>query len=210
MGMDRAYVYIDGFNLYYGSVKGTPFRWLDVAQMCRKLLPRANILAFKYFTAIVGARPGDPGKPVRQNAYLRALRSIPNLEVILGRFLTHTVTLPLARPRPREGRFASVLRTEEKGSDVNLACHLLNDAYLDRYDLAVLVTNDSDLLEAIRIVTTQMKRKVGILNPQRTASRVLARHASFVKRIRRGVLRDSQFPVEFTDRIGIIRKPAGW
>jgi hypothetical protein len=44
-------VYIDGFNLYYGAVNGTPYRWLNLAEMCRMLLPRDQILQIKYFTA---------------------------------------------------------------------------------------------------------------------------------------------------------------
>jgi hypothetical protein len=49
---------------------------------------------------------------------------------VKGSFLTHTVTAPLAQPNGGQ-RFAQVLKTEEKGSDVNLAVHLVNDAWLD-------------------------------------------------------------------------------
>ncbi len=30
---NRSIVYIDGFNLYYGSVRGTSFKWLDIEQL---------------------------------------------------------------------------------------------------------------------------------------------------------------------------------
>ncbi|HVH69249.1 MAG TPA: hypothetical protein VM716_15380 [Gemmatimonadales bacterium] len=36
----KTYVYVDGFNLYYGAVKGTPFKWLDIRQLCQLLLPK--------------------------------------------------------------------------------------------------------------------------------------------------------------------------
>jgi uncharacterized LabA/DUF88 family protein len=210
--MQRTYIYIDGFNLYYGSVKGTPFRWLDVARMCSMLLPKdCKIEQLKYFTAVVSGRPGDPDKPVRQETFIRALRTIPNLEVIKGHFLTHAVRLPLVYPPPSGPRFAEVWKTEEKGSDVNIACHLLNDAYLNCYDTAVLVSNDSDLAEALRIVTGQMKKQVGIINPQKgRASKTLVEHAVFVRSIRKGVLGASQFPEVLADSIGAIRKPAAW
>ena len=55
--MMKTNVYVDGFNLYYGAVKGTPFRWLDMAAMCRMLLPGDQINRIKYFTALVDARP---------------------------------------------------------------------------------------------------------------------------------------------------------
>lgn len=118
-------VYIDGFDLYYGAVKGTPYRWLDLAKMCRLILPRNQIHAIKYFTANVTARPSDPGQTVRQQTYLRALATTPNLTIILGHFLSNTCTMPLADPQPGQPRYARVIKVEEKGSDVNLAAHLL-------------------------------------------------------------------------------------
>jgi hypothetical protein len=93
-----------------------------MAAMCKVLLPRDQINRIKYFTARVDARPSDLDKPLRQELYWRALRTIPNLEVILGSFLTHEVKMPLS---PIGTGYAKVLKTEEKGSDVNLATHLL-------------------------------------------------------------------------------------
>jgi hypothetical protein len=93
-------IYIDGFNLYYGCVKGTPYKWLDVAKMCRLLLPKDNIRRIKYFTAEVKPRPHDPDQPLRQRTFLRALQTIPNLEIVLGTFLSHEVTMPRS---PRSG-----------------------------------------------------------------------------------------------------------
>ena len=66
----RTYVYIDGFNLYYGSVKNTPYKWLDFKTLfVRQLKPYNQILAIKYFTAKVTARPDDPGAPTRQDVF---------------------------------------------------------------------------------------------------------------------------------------------
>jgi len=98
---------------------------------------------------------------------------------------------------------------EEKGSDVNLATHFVHDAHLNRFDLGVIVSNDSDLLEAIRIVRSLGKR-VGILNPQLTASRALSSQATFMKQIRRGPLAASQFPRLLRDPNGTFYKPDGW
>ena len=125
----KTVVYIDGFNLYYGAVKGTPYKWLNVSRLCQLLLPRNQIIQIKYFTALVKSRPYDPNQPKRQQLYLRALRTIPNLEIILGRFLTHERDMPLAGSHSGKPRFARVIKTEEKGSDVNLAVHLLNDVF---------------------------------------------------------------------------------
>jgi hypothetical protein len=209
--LPKTYVYVDGFNLYYGAVKDTPYKWLNIRRLCELLLPAHSIARIKYFTARVSARKDDPDKPTRQQIYLRALRTLPDLEIVYGSFLSHDVMLPLAEPSPGGPRFARVTRTEEKGSDVNIAAHLVYDAYQHDFAAAVLVTNDSDLLEPIRIVRHELRLDVGILNPHRhTPSRVLTRHASFIKQIREGSLKSSQFPQTLQDAHGEFHKPRGW
>ena len=118
-------VYVDAFNLYYGCLKGTSYRWLDLDAFCRQLLPRDRIHRIRYFTALVSGRPGDVQQPQRQQTYLRALRTIPHLSIHLGHYLSHPVRMPLARPPSVGPQTVEVLRTEEKGSDVNLASYLL-------------------------------------------------------------------------------------
>ena len=207
----KTHVYVDGFNLYYGAVKDTPYKWLNIRRLCELLLPGYSIARIKYFTARVSARKDDPDKPTRQQIYLRALRTLPDLEIVYGSFLSHDVMLPLAEPSPGGPRFARVTRTEEKGSDVNIAAHLVSDAYQHDFTAAVLVTNDSDLLEPIRIVRHELHLDVGILNPHRhTPSRVLTKHASFIKQIREGSLKSSQFPQTLQDSHGEFHKPRGW
>ncbi len=206
----RAYVYVDGLNLYYGALKGTPYKWLDLAQMCRLLLPGDDVRSIKYFTAIIRGRPHDPGAPTRQQMYLRALRTIRNLTIYFGHFLTQAVWMPDASSQSDPPRNVRVIKTEEKGSDVNLASHLLRDGFRGEYEVAVLVTNDSDLLEPTRIVTLELGFPVGILNPHRITSRVLTQHAKFVKKIRPGILARSQFPDRLTDLQGAFSKPVAW
>lgn len=207
----RAWIYIDGFNLYYGAVKGTPYRWLDVRKMCELLLPDLQVEKIKYFTARVSGRTADPGQPTRQQIYLRALRTLPGLEIILGSFLSHDVMMVLASPEPGQSKFALVVKTEEKGSDVNMASHMIHDAHKKSYDVAVLVSNDSDLLAPVRIVRHEMGIPVGILNPHRyTPSKTLMPYATFVKKIREGVLEASQLPPRLKDEKGEIRKPERW
>ena len=118
--------------------------------------------------------------------------------------------MPLAKPEPGGPKYAKVFKTEEKGSDVNLAAHLVRDAFRGAFDTAVLVTNDSDLLEPVRIVRHELGHVVGILNPHKRASRVLAKEASFIKQIRKGVLKKSQFSTQLKDAQGVITKPSAW
>jgi hypothetical protein len=68
----RTSVYIDGFNFYYGALRRTPYRWVNPEKLCQLLLPKNTITQIKYFTALVSARPGDPGQTVRQQLFVDA------------------------------------------------------------------------------------------------------------------------------------------
>jgi hypothetical protein len=209
--MLRTQVYVDGFNLYYGAVRGTPYKWLNVSRLCSLLLPQHNILRIRYFTARIKSRPHDPDAPTRQQIYLRALGTIPNLTIHFGQFLTHPVWMPDATSLTTPPKMLRVLKTEEKGSDVNLATYLLLDGFQRAYEVAVLITNDSDLLEPIKVVRNVLGLGVGILCPNAKASRVLLPPTvNFLKRIRTGVLSNSQFAPQLSDRAGSFQKPKTW
>lgn len=208
--MKHTYVYVDGFNLYYGALKGTPFKWLNIATLCEKMLPGCDISHIRFFTANVSATPEDPQCHIRQQVYLRALRTIPNLSIHHGHFLRQPKWMPLVDPAPTSSPLAKVWKTEEKGSDVSLATHMVHDAHIREFDQAVLVSNDSDLLEPVRVLTEELGIQVGILNPHKKPARQLLEHSTFFKQIRAGVLGDSQFPVKLQDDHGFIHKPPAW
>jgi hypothetical protein len=201
---------VDGLNLYYGSLKRTPFRWLNLHALSAALLPHHQVERIKYFTARIIPLPGNPDAPTRQDAYLRALRTLPNLEIFYGHFLSHAVTMPSARPVPGLPSLVQVIRTDEKGSDVNLASHLLHDGHLNRYEAAVIISGDSDLLAPVRFVMNDLRKPVGVLNPQKRTCWVLSKQANFYKHIRKGVLAASQFPPTLTDPVGTFHKPPTW
>lgn len=205
--MERVIVYVDGFNLYYG-IRKTSYKWLDLGALSRLLFPGDDIVHIRYFTARVRGTANDPGAPERQKIYLRALQSIPNLTVHFGHFLKNERWMPAAEPPHDPVR---VLKVEEKGSDVNLATHLLTDGFLDAYDTAVVVSNDSDLHPPIAMVRNQLQKKVGIVNPlPNTRSKHLASVASFYRALRAGPLAASQFPDVMNDGQGTFRKPPSW
>jgi len=122
----KTILYIDGFNLFYSAVKGTPLRWLNPVALVQHTFPRNQIIATKFFTAKVHALPKNPGQPIRQLMFWRALGTLPNLQIIQGDFRTRKVRAPVVNPPPD---FIDIFKTEEKGSDVNLAAHLLLDAF---------------------------------------------------------------------------------
>jgi hypothetical protein len=118
--------------------------------------------------------------------------------------------MPLVDLQPGDQKYAYVIKTEEKGSDVNLAVNMLHDGYQNKYKLAVIVSNDSALLSPIIIIQKELGLKVGILNPQKHPSRVLQKEALFIKKIRQGVLKTAQFPATLSDEKGSLYKPNEW
>ena len=94
---------------------------------------------------------------------------------------------------------------------MNIAAHMVNDGYKGLYQVAILVSNDSDLVEPVKIVRNDLKLPVGVLNPfVKTPSFDLRKYATFVKPIRAGVLSASQFPSTLKDSNGTFYKPATW
>ena len=206
--MLKTNVYIDGFNLYYGSLKGTPYKWLDIGKLCQVMLPSHTIQTIKFFTANVSARPHDPQLAVRQQIYFRALKTIRNLTIVYGHFSTHSVPMVLTGIMPAKRVWVD--KTEEKGSDVNLATHLLHDGFKGEFEAAVLITNDSDLTAPVNVIRQVLNLPIGILNPHDRDSKTLQQYATFVKRIRQKHLLASQFPDKLTDGTGEFHKPPEW
>ncbi len=208
--MLKTNVYIDAFNLYYGILQGSKCKWLDVRKLAAILLPKHQIVKIKYFTALVNARENDPDQPMRQQMYLRALGTLPEVEIYYGHFLTNSVAMPLVEPLVDGTKYVKVIKTEEKGSDVNLASQLLRDGFMNSYECAVLVTGDSDLLMPMKIVREELHKPVGVVNPRTKPSRIMQRHATFYKHIRHSALLAAQFPDELHDAQGIFHKPEKW
>lgn len=138
--------------------------------------------------------------------FIRALQTLPMLTTHYGNFLESQVRMPLVNPPPTT---ALVVKTEEKGSDVNLATYLLVDAYENDFQAAVVITDDSDLAEPISIVRHRLQRHVTVLSP-RGKSRKLSQVATRFRKLDPMNLAASQFPTSFPDAHGIITKPAVW
>jgi hypothetical protein len=229
----RTNVYVDGFNLYYGAAKHTPYKWVNIATLCLQVLPGLNINRIRYFTALVKPLPSDPRTRLRQEIYIRALQTLPNLSIHYGHFLQSTVKMPLAMPLARGSRFAEVIKMEEKGSDVNIATYMLVDAFRQDCDQLVVITNDSDLAEPVRIINKEFRVPVGVFNPQtddtairraRVTGDALRRAAPSIQlrkyaKFHRNITSEgptchmalSQFPPQLTDaHCQIIKKPASW
>ena len=206
----KTILYVDALNLYYGCLKGTSYKWLDLQALFSKLLAENHDIAgIKYFTTRVRSTLPNKGARKRQNLYIRALKHyIPHLTEHYGHFLSHTVRMRSAE-NPQEK--VPVIKTEEKGSDVNLAVHLLNDAWLDTYDCGIVVSNDSDMAESMKLVREHHPEKtLGLITPSEKwkTSEQLKQYALFTKRVWKSLLKRCQLPACIPN--SAITKPKAW
>jgi len=205
----RAILYVDGFNLYHGALKRAPeLKWLNLSALARHLL-KSSVVKVRYFTAMVESRPEDPEQTTRQGIYLRALATTPDVTVHFGQFKSHEGWARLVEP-DGERRCAYVLKTREKGSDVNLASFLLVDASDNLCDVAAVVSNDSDLATPVELVRSRFGKTVIAVHPRRRPTKELAKVASFVMPLRRAAMEACQFPDEMADAAGTFHRPSVW
>lgn len=152
----RGIAYIDGYNLYYGLQQafGKKYKWLDLQGLSSKLLePCVELVKVKYFTTIAKI---DTDSKKRQQIYLKALDAhCKKLEISYGRFLS--------KSRKCKNCGSSYRTYEEKKTDVSIACRVLKDAYLDKYDYCYIVSGDSDLVPLLEVVKETCPNKTIVI-----------------------------------------------
>jgi 6-hydroxy-3-succinoylpyridine 3-monooxygenase len=209
---NKAIIYIDGFNLYYGALKGTAFKWLDLDRFFRLLRPADDIQVIKYFSALVTGP-----KRLDQETYLRALATLPNLEVIVGKFKNKRFQCTNGACSHAGDRFFEA--KEEKRTDVNIAVAMVDDAYQNRCDHFILISGDSDLVPAISVIRSRFPaKKITVYVPHipsPTNTRGFAvelRTAAHTNRdLPLNILSKAQFPSTIQDGFGgTICKPRSW
>jgi uncharacterized LabA/DUF88 family protein len=215
----KTIVYVDGFNLYYCALRNSKHKWLNLLALCGAALPKTcDIAALKYYKARVSARR-NPSSPKDQNSYLTALATLPNVQVYFGRFQVTDKSMFLVQPMEflppgptpyPTPEFVRVVKTEEKGSDVNLGVHLVRDALKGAFEHAAIVTNDTDLREPLRIVVEEAKLPVTLLTPVVHPSSDLQKLATHIRHLG-PYLGVSQFPDPVIAPDGkSIPKPIDW
>ena len=216
----RTIFYIDGFNLYYGLrlrkkhktkrgifLKTGKYKWLDLEHLCRGLRKHDDILAIKYFSAKI---KGNGNEVLRQEIYWKALTTTPIVEIIEGKYLVSYPKMELYN-HPSKQR-VQVIKNEEKGTDVNIACHMIIDAYNNNCDIFALITNDSDLTFPVKYIRDTLNKKVLIYNPHKNKpSTSLKNSATGINYINDNMLLKSQFPKDIQLKDGTIcSRPAEW
>lgn len=159
---ERVIAYVDGFNLYFGlKEKGWRcYYWLNIQSLCQNLLrPPQHLVLVKYFTSHITS---PPDKRKRQSTFLEALKIVSGIIPDYGIYQTTPVTCEKC------GHVNNV--PEEKMTDVQISSEMVSDAHLNKYDTALLMTGDRDLVPAIEKVRSEFpkKRVVVAFPPMRT------------------------------------------
>jgi 6-hydroxy-3-succinoylpyridine 3-monooxygenase len=205
----RSIIYIDGFNLYYGALKGGPYKWLNLERYFNLLRPNDCIQKIRYFTALISGSHAN-----NQKVYLQALETLPLVDIIFGKFKVKQIECQVsgcAIPPPRF--FQS---NEEKRTDVNIALWMLSDAQNNLCEKLILVSGDSDLVPAISMVKNEYSDKeITVYIPARNVTRGAAVElrgaADKNKTLPLQMMHAAQLPAEINNSAGqIIRKPLSW
>lgn len=194
---------VDGFNLYFGMLEAgfNNCKWLDLKKLIESLLhPNQQLQAIKYFTSRVS---NNPDKQKRQTTYIEALETT-GIKMTYGRYQVNDVECH---------RCGNIWREpNEKMTDVNIATQIIIDAYQDKYDAAILVSGDSDLVPPIKSVHENFKNKrVAVFFPPKRHNNSVAAVAKGSLILGRKKLVDSQFPHEIQKPDGFkLKKPSEW
>ena len=217
----RTVVYVDGYNLYYGLLRKTTFKWLDLFALFRDhvLDPAAELIQVRYYTApVLGRMCDSPDSPQRQRRYLQALRKMypENIVIIEGKILATTPFQRLVKPvaAAPDMQMVQVYNFSEKKTDVDLAADLIAGAWMGEYDQAVVCSNDTDLEAALATVRRHHPQiRLGVVAPipgddHRRISIDLSKHAHWSKPLSTVHLKNAQLP----DRIpsSALRRPETW
>lgn len=219
--------YVDGYNLYYGCLKHSAYKWLDLKSLLAdKILhaqdPAAELGVIKFFTADVKAKIASRGQSAQtsQLQYHRALELLypDKISVIKGFYSLERANLPVYKKPPDKNDRVEVWRLEEKQTDVNIVLEAYRDACKGKAQQLVFVTNDSDIEPALRALREDFgdSIRIGVVVPRlrsnhRPSNVSLSHYADWTRRhILEDELLQSQLPDQIPTRKKPIKRPDYW
>jgi len=201
---NRIIVLVDGFNLYH-AIDNNPayhkYKWLDLVTLAKRIIPNSySIEDLYYFTSLMKWKPD---KMSRHLIFIRALETT-GVKVIYGEFKLKDRLCPKCKEE-YQGH-------EEKQTDVNLAISLFSLAIENRYDTALVITGDSDIIPSIKAVRKMFPAKrIGVAIPIGREAEEIKNVASFYVRLKEKQFKTSLFPDEIDIGDGQkLVKPSTW
>ena len=201
--MAKIAFFVDGFNLYHALENRSyrKYKWLDISKLCQAFLRKQDQVAgIYYFTALT---IWDQNKVARDKNYIKALES-KGIQIIYGEF-------------KRKDRICRLCHKtyqtfEEKQTDVNIAIHLFRYALENRFDRAIIISGDSDLVPSISAVRAIFPNKlIGIILPIGRASESLKNTADFHMKMKEHHLSSCLFPsVVNLSQNQTVSRPQSW
>lgn len=201
---NSAIAYVDGFNLYNGIHEAFEHRflWLDLVKLFESLRPLNELVKVKYFTSVI---LDDPDAQGRQSDYINALKTLypSQIEVVLGRYQRKQMSCNACG--------ATWISYEEKETDVNIAVQMVSDALATEAENFYVVSGDSDLVPAIKLVQEHAPELFTIaFFPPSRHSDALKKLMPASQVIGRQRLKDSQLPDMVTADGTEYSRPAKW
>ena len=214
----KTIVYVDGYNLYYGLLRKSRYKWLDLYALFQNhvLKSESDIVEIRYYTApVLGKLSDDPDSPIRQRTYLQALRKMPphKVKIIEGKMVSSTPYLRLVTPLSEQTHI-QVYTLTEKNTDVNLAADLITGAWTGAYEQAVVCTNDTDISGALHAVQSHHPHLIlGLVAPipsndHRKIANDLTKYTKWAKILSPVHLANAQLPAKIPNTS--IRIPDSW
>jgi uncharacterized LabA/DUF88 family protein len=131
--MDRVAIFCDSANLYHGLARNFPRAQVDYAKMFDKIVgPDRKLIRVYWYSGMPIIEPAASGK----QKFIAYLQGVPYVEVRSKKLAPY--------------QDAGVTKFREKGVDVWLAVDMVDMAYRNLYDVAVLISGDADLVPAVK------------------------------------------------------------
>lgn len=188
---DRVIFFIDGFNLYHAinfNQNFHKYKWLNLSKLASLYITkRENIESVYYFTALA---TWSQSKVKKHKTFIRALE-LNNINIIYGEF-------------KRRDKFCNLCKRtyqtfEEKQTDVNIAIQLFKLSIEDKYDKAIIISGDSDLIPSISAVrNTFPHKKIGVVIPIGRRAEALKQTCDFHMKMKEKHLKSSLFEKEIS------------
>lgn len=201
--MKKVIAFVDGFNLYHSLQENKAYRkykWLNLIKLLEFYVPPRELKEIYYFTTLAHWMPD---KVQRHKIFIRALEQT-GINTVYGKF----------KRRDRQCKICGKYYPsyEEKQTDVSIAIHLFKLAIEDRYDTALILSGDSDLLPSIKAVkTTFPSKKIVVLIPIGRAAEELQKTCDEHIKIKERIVAKSLFDNPLTMSDGtLLVKPVSW